>query len=46
MNDHALMVIRDHLGEVRDSLGQVRPSIPASEIIARAKTGLPKITGT
>jgi hypothetical protein len=37
MNDHALMVIRDRLGEVRDSLGEVRPSIPASEIIARAK---------
>jgi len=36
-DDHALTVIKDRLAEVRDSLGEVHPSIPASEIVARAR---------
>ncbi len=36
-DDHALTVIKDRLAEVRDSLGEVCPSIPASEIVARAR---------
>ena len=36
-DDHTLTVIRDRLAEVRDSLGEVHRSIPASEIIARAR---------
>ena len=36
-DDHALTVIKDRLAEVRDSLGEVYPSIPASEIVARAR---------
>jgi hypothetical protein len=35
-NDHTLAAIKDRLAEVRDSLGEAHPSIPASEIIARA----------
>jgi hypothetical protein len=36
-NDHALTALKDRLAEMRDSLGQAHPSIPASEIIARAR---------
>jgi hypothetical protein len=36
-DDHALSVIKDRLAGVRDSLGEVYPSIPASEIVARAR---------
>ena len=36
-DDHALTVIKNRLAEVRDSLGEVYPSIPASEIVARAR---------
>lgn len=36
-NDHTLTAIKDCLAEVRDSLGDAHPSIPASEIIARAR---------
>jgi hypothetical protein len=36
-NDHTLTAIKDRLAEVRDSLGAAHPSIPASEIIARAR---------
>ena len=36
-DDHTLTVIKDRLAEVRDSLGEVYPSIPASEIFARAR---------
>lgn len=36
-DDHTLTVIKDRLAEVRDSLGEVYPSIPASEIVARAR---------
>lgn len=36
-DDHALTVIKDRLAEVRDSLGEAYPSIPASEIVARAR---------
>ena len=36
-NDHTLTAIKDRLAEVRDSLGQAHPSIPAGEIIARAR---------
>jgi hypothetical protein len=36
-DDDTLTEIRDRLAEVRDSLGEVPRSIPASEIIARAK---------
>jgi hypothetical protein len=37
MNDDALLAeVRDSLAEVRDSLAEAHPSIPASEIIARA----------
>jgi hypothetical protein len=35
--DHTLTVIKDRLAEVRDSLGEAYPSIPASEIVARAR---------
>jgi hypothetical protein len=35
-DDHALTAVKDHLAGVRDSLGEAHPSIPASEIIARA----------
>ncbi len=35
--DHTLTAIKDRLTEVRDSLGAAQPSIPASEIIARAR---------
>ena len=36
-DDHTLTVIKDRLAEVRDSLGEVYPSIPACEIVARAR---------
>jgi hypothetical protein len=36
-NDHTLTAIKDRLAEVRDSLGEAHPSIPASEIVARAR---------
>ena len=36
-DDHTLTVIKDRLAEVRDSLEEVYPSIPASEIVARAR---------
>ncbi len=36
-NHHALTAIKDRLAGVRDSLGEAHPSIPASEIIARAR---------
>jgi hypothetical protein len=36
-DDHALAAIKDRLAEARDSLGEAHPSIPASEIIARAR---------
>jgi hypothetical protein len=36
-DDHALTVIKDRLAEVRDSLEEVYPSIPAGEIVARAR---------
>ncbi len=36
-NHHALTAIKDRLAEVRDSLGEPHPSIPAGEIIARAR---------
>lgn len=36
-NDHTLTAIKDRLAGVRDSLGEAHPSIPASEIIARAR---------
>jgi hypothetical protein len=36
-NDHALTAIKDRLAEVRDSLAKAHPSIPASEIVARAR---------
>ena len=35
--DHTLTAIKDRLAEVRDSLGEAHPSIPAGEIIARAR---------
>ncbi len=35
-NDGTLTAIKARLAEVRDSLGEAHPSIPASEIIARA----------
>jgi hypothetical protein len=37
-NDHTLTAIKDRLAEVRDSLGEAHPSIPAGEIIARARS--------
>lgn len=38
MNDHhTLTVIRDHLAQARDSIGEEHPSIPAREIITRAR---------
>jgi hypothetical protein len=37
-DDHTLTAIRDRLVEARDSLPRERPGIPASEIIARART--------
>jgi hypothetical protein len=36
-SNHALTAVKDRLAEVRDSLGEAHPSIPASEIIARAR---------
>jgi hypothetical protein len=36
-SNHTLTAIKDHLAEVRDSLGVAHPSIPASEIIDRAR---------
>jgi hypothetical protein len=36
-DDDTFTVIKDRLAEVRDSLGEVYPSIPASEIVARAR---------
>jgi hypothetical protein len=36
-DDHSLTAIKDHLAGVRDSLGEAYPSIPASEIVARAR---------
>ena len=36
-DDHTLAVIKDRLAEVRDSLEEVHPSIPAGEIVARAR---------
>ncbi|HXR21774.1 MAG TPA: hypothetical protein VN786_04380 [Acidimicrobiales bacterium] len=36
-DDHTLTVIKDRLAEVRDCLGEVYPSIPAGEIVARAR---------
>ncbi len=36
-NHHTLTAIKDRLAEVRDSLGEAHPSIPAGEIIARAR---------
>jgi hypothetical protein len=36
-NDYTLTAIKDRLAEVRDSLGEAHPSIPVSEIIARAR---------
>jgi len=36
-NDHALTALKDRLADIRDSLGDAHPSIPASEIIARAR---------
>jgi hypothetical protein len=36
-NDHTLTAVKDRLAKVRDSLGEAHPSIPASEIIARAR---------
>jgi hypothetical protein len=36
-SDHALTAIKDRLAEVRDSLGEAYPSIPVTEIIARAR---------
>jgi hypothetical protein len=36
-SNHTLTAIKDHLAEVRDSLGAAHPSIPASEIIDRAR---------
>jgi hypothetical protein len=36
-NDHSPTTIKDRLAGVRDSLGEAYPSIPASEIIARAR---------
>ena len=36
-DDHTLTVIKGRLAEVRDSLEEVYPSIPASEIVARAR---------
>jgi hypothetical protein len=35
--DHAFAAIKDRLVGVRDSLGEAHPSIPASEIVARAR---------
>jgi hypothetical protein len=35
--DHTLTAVKDRLAEVRDSLGEAHPSIPAGEIIARAR---------
>ena len=35
--DHTLTAIKDRLAEARDSLGEAHPSIPASEIVARAR---------
>jgi hypothetical protein len=37
MNDDTLSTVRDCLTKVRDSLGEVQPTIPASEIITRAR---------
>jgi hypothetical protein len=37
MNSDPLTTIKDRLVEMRDSLGEAHPSIPASEIIARAR---------
>ncbi|MGO9079420.1 MAG: hypothetical protein ACLQDY_10310 [Streptosporangiaceae bacterium] len=52
MNNHdTLTAIKDRLAEVRDSLGEAHPSIPAGEIIARARRRgvrrrlIPGITG-
>jgi hypothetical protein len=36
-NDRALTAIKDRLAAARDSLGEAHPSVPASEIIARAR---------
>jgi hypothetical protein len=36
-NDHTLTAIKDRLAEVRDSLGAAHPSIPAGEIMTRAR---------
>jgi hypothetical protein len=35
--NHTVTAIKDRLAEVRDSLGEAHPSIPACEIIARAR---------
>jgi len=37
-NDHTLTALKDRLAEVRDSLGEAHPSVPAGEIIARARS--------
>jgi len=37
VNDDLLTIIKDRLAGVRDSLGEAYPSIPASEIVARAR---------
>ena len=37
MNDDLLTIIKDRLAGVRDSLGEAHPSIPAGEIVARAR---------
>jgi hypothetical protein len=50
-SDHTLSAIKSRLAGVRDSLGEAHPSIPASEIIARARRRhlrsrlIPGITG-
>jgi hypothetical protein len=50
-DDYGLTAIKDRLAEVRDSLGEARPSIPASQIIARARSRrvrrrvIPGVTG-
>ncbi len=36
-DDHTLSAVKDRLAEVRDSLREAHPSIPAGEIIARAR---------
>jgi hypothetical protein len=35
-DDHALAIVRDRLAQARDCLGEIPPTVPASQIMARA----------